>query len=73
MVKIFMWTIIILILIGFLITNVNNLDLSEKEDQIKFVQQYGQWVYKSVINIKAVVGFVVKQDWSINDDKNETE
>ncbi|MFH1591905.1 MAG: hypothetical protein ABIB47_00875 [Candidatus Woesearchaeota archaeon] len=65
--------IIILMLVGFLVAKVNDLDLSEEKDRVKFVKQYGKWVYKSVINIKAVVGFVVKQDWNLNEEKNETD
>jgi len=69
MVKIVLGVLLIFILIGFFIASVNNLDLTERDDQIEFVQQYGKWVYKSVINVKVIVGFVVNQDWSLDEDK----
>lgn len=64
--------ILILIVVGYIIVKVNSLDLHDSEDQKEFILKYGEWVYKATINIKSVIGFVIKQDWSVKETENES-
>lgn len=68
--KIFWIIIIFLIVGGYMIKMNNDLNLSDKPDQITFVKIFFNWikgVSKSTVN---TVGYVTKQDWmppKIND------
>ncbi len=72
MIKFVIILVIILIVVGFLIVKINQLDLSKEEDQIRFVQQYGRWLYNAIINVQTITGFIVKQDWGIERKINES-
>ena len=72
MAKIVITIIIILFLVGFFIARANDLDLRKGGDQIEFVKANFKWLYKSVLNTKKIVGFVISQDWSIADKTNES-
>jgi len=70
--KLLIALIMILIVVGYVIVKVNSLDLHDSEDQKEFILKYGELVYKATINIKSVIGFVIKQDWSVNETENES-
>ena len=67
-----MWAIIIsvLLVVGLIVINTNNIDIKNPEDRKEFAIEYGKWIYQSVINIKDIVGYSIKQDWSISNSTN---
>ena len=59
--------VMILILVGFIIVQTNNLDLSEGEGKKEFIFSYGKWLYKTIVNIKNIVGYSINLDWKVNE------
>ena len=55
-----------LIVIGFFIASINNIDFNENGSKEKFAEIYFSWLIKGGQNIKDLVGFTVDQDWSLN-------
>ena len=67
------WIIsIILIIVGFIIVKIYDLNLENPQDQKKFASNFFEFLFKIIKNIKEITGFITKQDWSINETKNET-
>ena len=64
---IFITIMLILLLVGFIIVQTNNLDLSEGEGKKEFVLSYGKWLYKAIINIKNIVGYSINLEWKVNE------
>ena len=58
---------------SYIIISANDLNLNEREDQKEFTSIFSKWIYKSTKNIKSIVGYVINQDWSTEEDtKNDT-
>ena len=70
-----MWAAIIsiLLIVGLVIINSYNLNIKETEGKKEFVVLYGKWVLKTATNIKDLIGYAIKQDWSTDTTKNDTE
>ena len=68
------WAAIIstLLIVGLIISNSYDINLKETDGKKEFAVLYGKWLLKSAINVKNIVGYTVKQDWSTNITKNDT-
>ena len=69
---IFITLAVILLLVGVIIVQSNNLNLKESEGKKQFLSVYGGWLIKSIKNVKGIIGYSVKQEWSVNE-TNSTE
>ena len=64
---IFITLAVILLLVGVIIVQSNNLNLKESEGKKQFLSIYGEWLIKSIKNVKDVIGYSVKQEWGVNE------
>ena len=69
---IFITLAIILLLVGVIIVQSNNLNLMDSEGKKQFSSLYGGWIVKSLKNVKNIIGYSILQDWGVNE-TNSTE